>query len=110
MLVPQHPSLYGTLDEALEHRLRYTREDFERTVTGAGFRIEKIFDFNRLSVPVWWTIGKILRREKFSRVQLKLFDIAIPIIKRLDRLLPWGGVSLVAIASKVNLTETGAAP
>ena len=100
VLVPQHPALYGTLDEALEHRLRYTREDFERTVTGAGFRIEKIFNFNRFSVPVWWLNGKILRRKKFSRVQLKLFDIAIPIIKRLDHLLPWGGISLVAIAVK----------
>src|SRR5205823_5404902 len=41
VLVPQHPALYGTLDEALEHHLRYTQLDFERALNGAGFRIEK---------------------------------------------------------------------
>jgi glycosyltransferase involved in cell wall biosynthesis len=100
VLVPQHPGLYGTLDEALEHRLRYTTEGFEQALNAAGFRIEKLFDFNRFSAPVWWLSGKVLRRRKFSRVQLKMIDIMIPIIKRVDRLLPWSGVSLIAIAVK----------
>ena len=100
VLVPQHPGLYGTLDEALEHRLRYTELDFERTLTRAGFRIEKLFDFNRFSAPGWWFNGKVLRRRKFSRVQLKTIDILMPIIKRIDHLFPWSGVSLVAIAVK----------
>jgi glycosyltransferase involved in cell wall biosynthesis len=100
VLVPQHPGLYGTLDEALEHRLRYTTSDFERALNAAGFRIEKLFDFNRFSAPVWWLNGRVLRRRKFSRVQLKTIDIMIPIIKRVDRLLPWSGVSLIAIAVK----------
>lgn len=100
VLVPQHPGLYGTLDEALEHHLRYTTSGFEQVLKEAGFRIDQMFDFNRFSAPGWWVNGKIMRRRKFSRVQLKLIDIAMPIIKRLDRLLPWSGVSLVAIAVK----------
>jgi glycosyltransferase involved in cell wall biosynthesis len=100
VLVPQHPGLYGTMDEALEYRLRYTAPGLERALTAAGFRIEKMFDFNRFSAPGWWINGKVLRRKKFSRVQLKMIDVMMPIIKRVDRLLPWGGVSLVAIAVK----------
>lgn len=100
VLVSQNPGLYGTLDEALDHRLRYTRSEFERVLTEAGFRIEKMFDFNRFSAPAWWINGKILRRRKFSRVQLKMIDLMMPVIKRVDRLLPWSGVSLVAIAVK----------
>lgn len=100
VLVPQHPSLYGTLDEALEHHLRYTPSAFEAALKDAGFRIEQMFDFNRFSAPGWWLNGKVLRRRKFSRVQLKMIDILMPIIKRVDRLLPWSGVSLVAIAVK----------
>jgi SAM-dependent methyltransferase len=100
VLVPQHPSLYGTLDEALEHHLRYTTSGFEQVLKDAGFHIEQMFDFNRFSAPGWWLNGKVLRRRKFSRVQLKLIDLMMPVIKRVDRLLPWSGVSLVAIAVK----------
>lgn len=100
VLVPQHPGLYGTLDEALEHHLRYTTSGFEQVLKDAGFHIEQMFDFNRFSAPGWWLNGKVLRRRKFSRVQLKMIDLMMPVIKRVDRLLPWGGVSLVAIAVK----------
>ena len=67
ILVPQHPWLYGTLDRALEHRERYTVGGLERAMTTAGFRIEKIFDFNRFAVPGWWLNGKVFRGKRFSR-------------------------------------------
>src|SRR4030095_8264051 len=100
ILVPQHPALYGTLDIALEHRERYTEEGLEQSVRKAGFRVEKIFDFNRFSAPGWWLNGKVFRRKKFSRIQLKALDTVMPILKRIDRLWPWGGLSLIAIAVK----------
>jgi SAM-dependent methyltransferase len=100
VLVPQHPGLYGTLDEALEHRLRYTEEGFEQALKQAGFRIEKMFDFNRFSAPAWWLNGRVFRRRTFSRLQLKTIDVLLPLLKRVDRILPWTGVSLIAIAVK----------
>jgi glycosyltransferase involved in cell wall biosynthesis len=51
ILVPQHPALYGTLDEVLEHRERYTIPALRNSLTSAGFRVEELFDFNRVSVP-----------------------------------------------------------
>jgi SAM-dependent methyltransferase len=100
ILVPQHPALYGTLDEALEHRERYTRKSLQEGLERAGFQVEKIFDFNRFSVPGWWLNGKILRRKTFSRVQLKVLQITIPVLRRMDGALPWGGLSLIAVATK----------
>jgi glycosyltransferase involved in cell wall biosynthesis len=100
ILVPQHPGLYGTLDRALEHRERYAATGFERGLAQAGFKLEKMFDFNRVSVPGWWFNGKILRRKRFSRVQLKTIDMMMPLLKRIDRLWPWSGISLIAIARK----------
>ncbi|HLG14754.1 MAG TPA: glycosyltransferase [Blastocatellia bacterium] len=97
IMAPQHPRLYGTMDKALEHRKRYTSEEFEQALTGAGFRIERMFDFNRFSVPGWWTNGKLLRRKRFSRVQLKIVDTLIPVLRRIDRVFPWGGISLIGI-------------
>lgn len=100
ILVPQHPALFGTLDKALEHRERYVAEGLKRSLASAGFHVEKVFDFNRVAVPGWWLNGKLLRRKKFSRVQLKAFDTVMPILRRIDHLWPWGGLSLIAIGVK----------
>lgn len=100
VLVPQHPALYGTLDEALQHCKRYTKTDLREALELSGFQVETIFDFNRISVPGWLLNGKLLRRRKFSRVQLKVLDMALPFLRRVDRIWPWGGISLVAVAVK----------
>ncbi len=100
ILVPQHPSLFGSLDEVLEHRERYTRATLERSLTEAGFRLETMIDFNRVSVPGWFVNARMLRRKTFSRVQLKLLDTAMPLLSRIDGLWPWRGLSLIAVAAK----------
>jgi glycosyltransferase involved in cell wall biosynthesis len=98
--VPQHPALYCTIDQALGRRKRYTRKSLQESLERAGFHVERIFDFNRFSVPGWWLNGKILRRKKFSRAQLKVLQITIPVLRRMDGALPWGGLSLIAVATK----------
>ncbi|HEV8486367.1 MAG TPA: bifunctional glycosyltransferase/class I SAM-dependent methyltransferase [Blastocatellia bacterium] len=100
ILVPQQPSLYGSLDKALEHRKRYTAADLSRALTESGFRVETVFDFNRIAVPGWWLNGKVLRRKKFSRVQLKVLDTGILFLRRIDRIWPWSGLSLIGIGVK----------
>ncbi|MEK6302790.1 MAG: glycosyltransferase [Acidobacteriota bacterium] len=100
VLVPQHPGLYGSLDAALEHRQRYTAASLEQSLKHVGFYIEKILDFNRCSVPGWWFNGRVLRRKKFSRVQLKILDTVIPVLRRIDRFWPWSGLSVIGIGVK----------
>ena len=100
ILVPQHPALYGTLDEVLHHRERYTEAKLRSALTKAHFSVENIFDFNRVSVPGWWLSGKVLRRKTFSRVQLKILDLLMPILSRIDRMWPWKGLSVIAVAVK----------
>jgi SAM-dependent methyltransferase len=100
ILVPQHPALYGTLDHALDHRERYTPQSLRRGLEQAGFQVERVFDFNRFSVPGWWFNGKVLKRKTFSPVQLKILQMLMPILRRLDPILPWGGLSLIAVATK----------
>jgi glycosyltransferase involved in cell wall biosynthesis len=100
VLVPQHPRLMGTLDAALGHLRRYQPGPLREALTAAGFEVERVFDFNRVSVPGWWLNGRVLRRRKFSRLQLKLLDTAMPLLRRLDRLWPWKGLSLIAVGVK----------
>jgi glycosyltransferase involved in cell wall biosynthesis len=99
-LVPQHPGLYGTLDEALEHRERYTPATLVDSLETAGFTVQHLVDFNRFAIPGWWLNGKVLRRRTFSRVQLKTLDTMLPLLRRVDRLFPWSGMSLIAVAVK----------
>jgi|SRR5579871_2949800 len=100
ILVPQHPALYGSLDEVLEHRERYTAAGLRKSLETAGFRVEKIFDFNRTSVPGWFLNAKILRRTGFSPVQLKALEVLMPFVRPMDRMWPWGGLSVIGIGVK----------
>jgi glycosyltransferase involved in cell wall biosynthesis len=100
ILVPQYPGLYGTLDEALGHRERYTPATLEAAMRRAGFRLQETFDFNRYSVPAWWFHGKVLRRRRLSRLQVQGMEVLMPLLKRIDRLLPWSGISIIALGVK----------
>lgn len=97
-LVPARPRLYNNLDKALGNRERYAAARLRQSLEIAGFRVEKLFDFNRFSVPLWWFNGKVLRRRTFSRLQRKLVNIAVSAANLADHLLPWQGLNLVAVA------------
>jgi glycosyltransferase involved in cell wall biosynthesis len=105
ILVPAHPALYGSLDDVLGHRERYTAAKLQQSLEDAGFCVEKLFDFNRFSVPGWWFNGKVLHRKTFSRVQLKIVNSVVPLAKVADHLLPWQGLSLVAVAVKKETSD-----
>lgn len=100
ILVPQGPSLYGTLDDTLGHKRRYTRQGLSAQLAAQGFAIEQLFDFNRATTPAWWLNGQVLKRRHFSKVQLKIVNVMTWLLRRLDYLLPWDGASLVAIARR----------
>ena len=100
VLVPQHPALYGSLDRALDHKLRYRPSELRSDLESAGFVVEELFDFNRFSVPGWWLNGRVMKRRTFSRVQLKVLDTLIPLVRRVDRFFPWRGLSVIGVGRK----------
>jgi SAM-dependent methyltransferase len=97
ILVPQGQSIFGTLDDALGHFRRYSAEELRTRMEQAGFRVEQIVEFNRVTRPGWYFNGRILRRHDFGAFQLRLFDLLVPLWKQIDKSLPWRGVSLIAI-------------
>jgi glycosyltransferase involved in cell wall biosynthesis len=100
VLVPQNPKLHGTLDEVLGHVRRYTRDSLGKALRESGFEVETMFDFNRATTPAWWLNGRVLKRRHFSRVQLKILNMTIWLLRRIDGWLPWHGTSLIAIARR----------
>lgn len=100
ILVPEGQNLFGSLDEELGHWRRYSEEQLRRRMTEAGFLVETILRFNRVSRPAWWFSGKILKRRKLSRFQLILFDRMVWLFRRIDRHLPWSPTSIIAVGRK----------
>ena len=104
ILVPRGKWLYSSLDRVLGHVKRYDRAELSALIGRAGFEVEEIQTFNRIGVPGWVLNGKVLRRKTFSRIQLKLLNTFLPLVRRLDFLFPWSGLSLVAVGRKPEIT------
>ncbi len=97
ILVPQGAAVYGTLDEALGHFRRYSKQELAAKMQSTGFRVEEMLEFNRITYPGWYVNGRILKRRTFSRIQLSIFDRLVPLWRRIDSSLPWPPTSLIAI-------------
>ncbi len=100
LIVPNHPFLYCSLDKASSHEKRYSDELLRDELEQAGFIIEKIWSFNKISCISWYINGKIFKRKHLSKIQLKIFNMSVWLFKIIDPILPWRGLSLVAIAKK----------
>jgi len=103
LYVPQSQSLFSSLDEVLEHRCRYEPEQLRDELEAAGFEVEIMEQFNRVSRPAWWWNGRVLKRRAFGRVQLKIFDVMVPLLRRIDPIIPWRGLGLLAVARKRSI-------
>ena len=107
LYVPRGQSLYSSLDEALGHRCRYELSGLTDELVKAGFEVEHMDHFNRVSVLAWWWNGKILKKRTFSRWQLKAFNLMVPVVRRVDPSLPWQGLGIVAVARRPSAPGGG---
>ncbi|MBZ5728221.1 MAG: glycosyltransferase [Acidobacteriia bacterium] len=100
ILVPEGQSIYGSLDKELGHCRRYSEEQLRRRMAEAGFAVDAMLRFNRISRPGWWLNGTILKRRTISRFQLKNFDRMVWLFRRIDAHLPWSPTSIIAVGRK----------
>lgn len=100
VLVPCGQEIYGQLDVILGHYRRYSDAQLQQVFEQAGFQMERILHFNHISRPSWYITGKLAKRSRISRSQLKAFDRMVWLWRRIDRFMPWKPTSLIAIAAK----------
>ena len=100
VLIPQGQSLYGSLDQTLGHQRRFAKAGLRALLEQNGFTIKRMHQLNKIGTPAWWLYGKLLRRRHINKLSLKIFDKTVWFWRRMDGLLPWPGLSLVAVASK----------
>lgn len=100
ILVPHDQRIFGTLDVALGHHRRYSREQLRARMEQAGFHVEYLLDFNRVSRYPWFMSGRILKRQELSVTQMKIFDRLVWIWRKVDPYLPWPPTSIIAVGVK----------
>ena len=98
VLVPHGPNAFGTLDEVLGHRRRYTEATLRKLVQDAGLEVEQLVRFNRVGWPAWWLNGKLMRKRTFGLLQIKVLNLLTPLFRLIDRMLPFPPLSLIAVA------------
>ncbi|MEI9975104.1 MAG: glycosyltransferase [Ignavibacteriota bacterium] len=98
VLVPQGRSLYGTLDQGMGTKRRFDAQDLAVMMGKLGFRIEQEHQVNKIGAAGWWFSSRVLHRPRISRPALKLWDKSVWLLRRIDSILPWRGLSLVVVA------------
>lgn len=96
--VPACPFAYGSLDVALGHYRRYTRQTLAALLAGAGLHFDPPRFMNLFGLLGWTLNGRLLRRKNLSPFQLSVFERLMPIFSLEDRVrLPIGlGVYVAA--------------
>ena len=88
LLSPAFPSLYGPIDRNLGHCRRYSRAGIRKLARAAGLEIRKLRYVNAVGFFGWWINAHLLRRTSQSESQIHLFDRLVPVISRVESILP----------------------
>ncbi len=97
LIIPALRQLYGSIDEAIGHYRRYTRQEIVAKLQAAGLSVEHVSYFNVLGVPGWFLNAVVLRRRSVPGLQARMNDRLTPLLRLERRLRPPIGMSLLAV-------------
>jgi SAM-dependent methyltransferase len=101
LIVPAHSFLFGTMDSSIGHYRRYDKANLAAKLEQTGFNVLLQRYINPLGALGWFANGRVLRRRVPPVEQLKLFNMLMPFVATLDKLVdnPFG-LSLLSVAKK----------
>ena len=74
LFVPARPEIYAPIDRDFGHCRRYTRDGLWQKLEQAGFAVVRLDYFNLFGYAAWWLNFRLLRRRRFDRAAVWLFD------------------------------------
>jgi glycosyltransferase involved in cell wall biosynthesis len=108
LFVPADQALFGTLDTQVGHFRRYSRETLSGVIERAGFTLRQIGYHNIYGRFGWWLNGRVLKRNHMPAGQARIFDVFVPLLRRIEPREPRKGLSLIAVAER-PAADAGAA-
>jgi SAM-dependent methyltransferase len=87
ILVPAYQSIYSELDKNLGHYRRYTLTKVQELFIQNGFEIIHKQYFNFIGVLGWFFTGKILKKQTIPLIQMRIFNLFVPLFKLIDKVL-----------------------
>jgi hypothetical protein len=100
VFVPAGQSLYGSMDQAIGHARRYERDELVAKLQQAGLEVEHVSFQNRIARLAWRLNSKILGRKALPSGQSRVFDMLVPLLRKLEGENPSKGLSLIAVGRK----------
>jgi len=97
LIVPALQSLYGSIDRAIHHYRRYSREEILAKLQRAGLTVEHVSYFNMVGAPGWYLNSVLLKRQSVPGVQARINDWLVPWLRLERRFGPPVGMSLLAV-------------
>ncbi len=107
LYVPAQPGLFGSLDQALGHCRRYTRQGLLHLLARTGFTPVFCRPVNALGAAAWWFDGKVRRYQRLPLWQVRLFNALVPFLRPVEHMLRsvWPampGLSLACVARRLT--------
>jgi glycosyltransferase involved in cell wall biosynthesis len=100
LIIPALRQLYGSIDKAIGHYRRYTREEIEEKLAAAGLAVEHVRYFNLIGVPGWYLNARILGRRSVPGVQARVNDYLVPLLHLEQKMRPPIGMSMLAVGRR----------
>jgi SAM-dependent methyltransferase len=98
LICPAHERLYTELDRAFGHYRRYNRRRFLDLAAAIDVEVERLSFFNALGTVGWLLNGGILRRRTLPAKQTMLYDRVVPLLRRVESVIPLPfGLSILAV-------------
>jgi SAM-dependent methyltransferase len=110
ILVPQGAGLFGSLDQRLGHKRRFSPAEVRTLLESQGLVVEKVGQFNKAGTPPWWAYSKMLGSKNINKPVLKIFDKTVWLWSRLEWLMPWRGLSLIVVGRRPADTPSDPTP
>ena len=98
LIVPALQALDGSVDRAIHHHRRYSRDDLTAKLDAAGLAVEHLSYFNMVGVPGWYLNARVLKRRSVPGFQARINDWLVPWLRVERHFGPPVGMSLLAIA------------
>ena len=96
-IVPAGKKNYNQLDISLSHFRRYDLIEFANLLESTGYKVLKIFTFNKIGVLGWYVQGGLFKKKTLGEANMKLYNFLFPVIKSVDSKIPFNGLSIGAV-------------